>query len=179
MSKKLLSVLLAILMVVSSVSCLFTATPLTASAEGENLMQNISASDRISGWNGSTGTALNGEISISAAWRSVYTKVTLAPETEYDLTFKFGQTRVGDVRVYPASEITDPETQLRSVGAAPAQGGTTNLASAAITCSITSGTPVDGEFYEASETFKTTAETEYYIILDCFQCADSKNSVLL
>ena len=179
MSKKLLSVLLAILMVVSSVSCLFTATTLTASAEGENLMQNISASDWISGWNGSTGTALNGEISISAAWRSVYTTVTLAPETEYDLTFKFGQTRVGDVRVYPASEITDPETQLRSVGAAPTQGGTTNLASAAITCSITSGTPVDGEFYEASETFKTTAETEYYIILDCYQCADSKNSVLL
>ncbi|MBQ3088357.1 MAG: hypothetical protein IJC36_01855 [Clostridia bacterium] len=179
MSKKLLSVLLAIVMVISSVSCLFTMTTVTASAEGENLMQNISASDWVSGWNGSQGTELDGEISISAAWRSVYTKVTLAPETEYDLTFKFGQTRVGDVRVYPASEITDIETQLRSVGAAPTQGGTTNLASDSITCSITSGTPVDGEFYEASETFKTTAETEYYIILDCYQCADSRNSVLL
>lgn len=142
-------------------------------------MQNISASDWISGWTGATGQELKGAISLSAAWRSVYTKVTLEAESEYTLTFKFGQTRVGDVRVYPASEITDVNSQLVSSGASPTKGGNTNLASASITCSITSGTPVDGEFYEASETFTTLAENEYYIILDCYQCADSRNCVLL
>ena len=179
MAKKLLSVLLAVLMVISSVSCLFTANVLTASAEGENFMANIAAGDWVSGWSGETGKLVDGEIMVKAAWRSVYTKVTLSPNTKHTLSFSFGQTRVGDVRVFPASEITNPETQLKSVGSAPTQGGTTNLAADAITCSITSGTPENGKFYNASETFTTVDETEYYIILDCFQCADSNNSVLL
>lgn len=179
MRKKLLSVLLSILMIIGTVSCLFTAPTFTASAESEteNLMANISPTDWTSGWNGSTGLWVNDGIAVKAAWRSVYTKVTLAANTNYALSFNFGQVRVGDVRVYAASEITDSETQLVSVGSAPAAGGTNNIASETITSNCPT-TPVDGALYTASEKFKSAQAGEYYIILDCYQQAKSSAVIL-
>ena len=182
MSRKLLSVLLAVLMVISSVSCLFTATTLTASAAGTNLLDATKGADWTSGWNGEVGKDIDGEIMIKAAYRSVYTKVSLEPDTEYTLNFSFGQTRVGDVRVIPASEITDPATQLKvqNPDGGIAAPDATNLATGTFTAELTSGTPVDGKFYSASKNFKTNSEKEYYIILDCKQASpNSKNNVVL
>ncbi len=134
----------------------------------ENALENSKASDWFSSWNGASGTEVSGAIFVRCAYRSAYTKVTLEKNTKYELSFSHGEVRVTDIRVFAASEITDPATQLKTPDAngGPAPGGTTNLATDAVatTCPAT---PVAGEFYTSSESFTTTNETEYYIFLDC------------
>lgn len=162
--KKILSFILGLIIVFSSMANVFIGAWAESS---DNLMANTTASDWISGWTGDTGVSVDDGIAVRAAWRSTYTKVTLEPETKYTLSFNFGQVRVGDIRVFAASEITDQSTQLVSSGSAPAPGGTTNLANGTFTGDCPT-TPVDGMFYTASESFETSSESEYYIILDCF-----------
>ena len=136
--------------------------------EEENVLANSKVTDWFSSWNGASGTKVSGAISVRCAYRSAYTKVTLKPNTKYDFEFSHGEVRVTDIRVFAASEITDPATQLMTPNSngGPAPGGTTNLAADAVvtTCPAT---PAAGEFYTSSESFTTAAETEYYIFLDC------------
>ena len=136
--------------------------------EEENALANSKATDWFSSWNGAAGTEVSGAISVRCAYRSAYTKVTLKPNTKYELSFSHGEVRVTDIRVFAASEITNPATQLMTPDSngGPAPGGTTNLATdvVATTCPAT---PAAGEFYTSSESFTTTNETEYYIFLDC------------
>ncbi len=136
--------------------------------EEENALANSKATDWFSSWNGAAGTEVSGAIFVRCAYRSAYTKVTLKPNTKYELSFSHGEVRVTDIRVFAASEITNPATQLMTPDSngGPAPGGTTNLATDAVTTTCPA-TPAAGEFYTSSESFTTTNETEYYIFLDC------------
>lgn len=66
--KKLLSVMLVLILLLSSI---YTGAWADGSSTpvGTNLMANTKASDWISGWGGTASEEINGVISVSALWR--------------------------------------------------------------------------------------------------------------
>ena len=139
-----------------------------APEQSENLLANTKGADWTSSWGPVKGTDEGDAIKIRVAYRSAYTKVTLKPNTKYELSFKNGEVRVADIRVYDAAEITDLNSQMvtQDSNGGFVKGGNTDLSPAIITTDCPA-TPVAGQFYSSSEKFTTSSATEYYIILDC------------
>ena len=144
----------------------------------DNLLLNTKPSHWTSSWGTVSGTASNGGVFIKAAFRSVYTKITLEPNVVYHFNADFEHVKVSDIRVYDAAEITDPAVQLYSdPEGGEVQGGKNNLASNNITTNCDQ--PAEGETYSMFEEFSTSSATEYYIIIDCKMGDGTSNWLLL
>ena len=132
------------------------------------MLVNTKASDWLRGDTGDAFANNGSDIWGMAAYRSFYTKVTLDPDTTYNFSFDAKYVKARDVHLYPVSLIADVTT-MYSDGYWKDISGDLSVGSF-----VTNSNPNTkyasleeaNTYFTASKTFKTSNETEYYLVID-------------